>query len=140
MGLAVGWWRSHEEVRLRPLGMAEGGDSHEEAGQSLYRPPACSSKEARSPEAWRAWLPVSLGHGVAPGAWKVALARTCGIHAACARPWGCPDRARDSTASNHFRDLVSRCPLTLGLWGQVQAWIREQIPGPGDSSSFWSGS
>lgn len=93
-----------------------------------------------SAEPWRAWLPVSLGHGVAPGAWKVALARTCGIHAACACPWGCPDRARDSTASNHFRDLVSRCPLTLGLWGQVQAWIREQIPGPGDNSSFSSGS
>ena len=61
MGLAVGWWRSHEEVRLRRLGMAEGGDSHEEAGQSLYGPPACSSKEARSPEAWRAWLPVGVG-------------------------------------------------------------------------------
>ena len=70
MGLAVGWWRSHEEVRLRPLGMAEGGDSHEEAGQSLYRPPACSSKEARSPEAWRAWLPVGRTGGGASWDWR----------------------------------------------------------------------
>lgn len=82
-----------------------------------------------SPEPRRAWLTASLGRGVGPGARKVALAKTRGIRAARARPWGCADRARDSTASTHFRDLVSRCPILASGSGasldpRADSWSR----------------